>query len=334
MTVDELRSTLARVPDPGPLPPIPDDLLDASARYLSSDAAIRSLDADTYWPKWSSPWWHMLMLFECDEARRIPPGIVDVTVDRLNALPLHIFPIHPEESPPGTDPYRDSSCHCALGAVHQVLTACGVDVATALPWVEPWFARYQMADGGLNCDTTAYLADECASSMVATIAPFEAMFARPPSAFADRAAAFLIERRLMNGSPSRHNAEERDGAASWLLPCFPRFYFYDVLRGLTALVRWATAHDRALPVDALAGAVEHLAAAFPDGVVRLQRRSFEGVPTMARIDGAWQRGQPASLFPLLEATSAKGSACPVLTRQWTAARRASSELLDAGRITR
>jgi hypothetical protein len=334
MTVDELRSTLARVPDPAPLPPIPDDLLDASARYLGSDAAIRSLDADTYWPKWGSPWWHMLMLFECDEARRIPPGIVDLMVHRLNALPLHILPIHPEESPPGTDPCRDSSCHCALGTIHQVLTACGVDVATALPWVEPWFARYQMADGGLNCDTTAYLADECASSMVATIAPFEAMLARPPSAFADRAAAFLIERRLMNGSPSQHNAEERDAAASWLLPCFPRFYFYDVLRGLTALVRWATAHDRALPVDALAGAVEHLAAAFPDGVVRLQRRSFEGVPTMARIDGAWQRGQPASLFPLLEATSAKGSACPVLTRQWTAARRALGELLDAGRITR
>lgn len=331
MTLDELRRTLARVPDPAPPPAVAGELVEASVRYLESDAARRSLDADTYWPKWDSPWWHMLLLFELDEARRIPGHIVEQMVQGQNALPLHIFPIHPEDSPPGTDPHRGSACHCSLGSIHQVLAACGVDVAAALPWVLPWYPRYQMADGGANCDATAYLSGECASSMVATIAPFEAMLAGPPTAFADRAAAFMIERRLMTGSPSRHNAEERDAAASWLRPCFPRFYFYDVLRGLVALVRWAVAYDRSLPVEAVAGVVAHLADTFPDGVIRLQRRSFAGAGTWAHVDGAWLR-QPASSFPLLDATSALDRACPVLTRRWTAARRDLIALLDAGRV--
>jgi len=332
MTLDELQRLLARVPEAAP-PPIDEELIAASARYLASDAAARSLEADTYWPKWDSPWWHMLLLSELGEARRIPPRMASLMVDGLNALPLHIFPIHPEDSPPGTDPHRDSSCHCALGSMHRVLTACGVDVAAALPWVEPWFARYQMADGGASCDGTAYLSGETASSMVGTIAPFEAMLARPASDFADRAAAFLIGRRLMDGSPTRHNAEERDAARAWLLPCFPRFYFYDVLRGLTALVRWAELRDRSLPLAAVAGVVEHLAEAFPDGAIALLRRSYAGTPTMARIDGAWVRGRPASLFPLLEATSATGRRCPVLTRQWSEARRGLQRLLEADRIT-
>jgi hypothetical protein len=169
--------------------------------------------------------------------------------------------------------------------------------------------------------------------MVGTIAPFEAMLPRGPSAFLDRAAAFLVERRLMHGSPSRHNAEERAAAPRWLQPCFPRFYHYDVLRGLAALVRWAEMYERALPLDAVAGVALHLASAFPDGVVKRRRQAYAGVTTRAKIDGKWVRFQPASLFPLLEATSVLDAPCPVLTRQWSGARRALARLLDAGRVT-
>jgi hypothetical protein len=332
MTVDELRHALARIPE-AEVAPVAEEVIAASAHYLASDAAVE-LETDIYWPKWDSAWWHMLLLFELGEARRIPPRIVEHMVDGLNALPIHIFPIHPEDSPPGVDLFRASMCHCALGCMHQVLTACGVDVARALPWVEPWFPRYQMADGGANCDETAYLVeDECASSMVGTMAPFEAMLPRGPSAFLDRAAAFLIERRLMYGSPSRHNAEERAAAPRWLEPCFPRFYHYDVLRGLAALVRWVEMYERALPIDAIAGVVAHLAGAFPDGVVKLRRQGYAGARTRLKIDGTWVRFQPASVFPLLEATSALDAPSPVLTRQWSTARRGLARLLEAGRIT-
>lgn len=333
MTVVELTRTLRAVPDPPALPPIDEAALAESARYLASDAAIASVESDLYWPKWDSPWWHMLLLFELDEARRIPQRIVEAMAAQLDRQPLHIFPIHEGEAPPGIDPARQVMCHCALGSMHQVLTACGVDVAATLPWIEPWFDRYQMADGGANCDETAYLASECASSMVATIAPFEATLRRPASQFADRAAAFLIDRRLVKGSPSQHNAEERAAAAAWPNVTFPRFYFYDVLRGLAALVSWATMHERALAAEAIAPAVVRLTRAFPDGVVRVQRQAFSHAGTRLEVDGQWRREPRALSFRLLDATSRVGAPSPILTRRWGTAREQLLELIEAGRVT-
>lgn len=339
---NSLREMLSRVPVPEPEPSHTiEQAIDHSLRYLASADALDSIAADTYWPKWDSPWWHMVLLHEIGEARRIPERIALAMVDGLNALPIRIFPIHPEDSPIGSDPHRDSSCHCALGCMSQVLSACGIDVDAVLPWIKPWFVRYQMADGGLSCDATAYLQEsECPSSMVGTIAPFEAMLLGGPArwthdqrTFLERAARFLVERRLVLGSPTRHNAEERDAQAAWLLPCRPRFYCYDVVRGLGALVRWAEASESALPLQAIAPAVNHLVAAFPDGVIRLQRHSFEGVTTMLRTaDGTWIRRQPASRFPLLEATSTIGAACPYATREWSATRQGLLRLQGAGAL--
>ena len=334
------RARLANLPEPAfPHDPGFDRLVTDSVHYLASDAALASLGHDSYWPKWHSPWWHMLALFECGEAQRIPRRAVDAMVAALAALRLHTFPIHPEDSPEGTDPHRDSSCHCALGSIVQVLVACGVDVDQALPWAAPWFIRYQMADGGLTCDNTAYLVPhECPSSMVGTIAPFEAMLALPHAtpdrrAFLDRAAAFLVARELRLGSSTAHNAEERTAAPTWFAPCFPRFYFYDVVRGLAALVRYAQLTGTVLPERAVRPVVDHLVAAFPDGVIRLQRQAFAEKSTMAREDdGTWVRGRPASSFPLLAGLSAIGSGSPFVTRQWSRARRGLLELLDAGKL--
>ncbi len=295
MTSDLTRA-LASVPDAQPSEDL-EWVIAESVGYLGSDAALRSLEADTYWPKWHSPWWHMLLLHERGEARRIPDRVVTRMVDRLNALPIKIFPIRPEDAP-GADPWRDSSCHCALGSIYQVLAACGVDVDVEVPWAKPWFVRYQMADGGLNCDSSAYLAPhECPSSMVGTIAPFEAMllgrWSADQQAFLERAAGFLIERELMLGSPTAHNAEEREAQVGWLAPCFPRFYFYDVLRGLAALVRWAELSGRPIPRRAVTGVVGRLVEAFPDGVIRVQRQGFAVcLTTRRRTDaGEWVRGR-------------------------------------------
>ena len=314
--------------------------LTASEHYLASNAALRSLEADAYWPKWDSPWWHMVLLHELGEVRRIPERAIRMVVARLNALPLKIFPLHPEDSPPGTDPYRDSQCHCALGCMYQVSAEFGLDAERELPWVKPWFVRYQMADGGLNCDSTAYLQhDECASSMVGTVAVFEAMLLGPESwtpsqvAFLERAADFLIAREVMLGSSSNHNSEERAAQAAWRLPCFPRFYFYDVVRGASALVHWAERSGRSLPVRAIAGVVEYMASAFPDGVVALGRRAYAGSNTIVQTAaGAWIRGQPASTFPLLESTSVVGAPCPFVTRQWSTTRRAILRLIETGQL--
>jgi hypothetical protein len=329
---------LAAIPDPPPLrsAAVERGIADSVA-YLRSDAAQRSLELDPYWPKWHSPWWHMLLLHEIGEARQIPERAAAAMVAGLDRL-LHIFPIHPGDAP-GADLHRDVACHCALGTMYQVLAACGIDVDGALPWITPWFARYQMADGGLNCDDSAYRqTGECPSSMVATVAPLEAMllgeaWSNEQRAFVDRAARFLIERALIHGSQTAHNAEERSVEPAWRALAFPRFYFYDVLRGLAVLVRWAEKTEQALPYAAIATVVEALVESSPDGVVRVERQAHAGRTTiLPTADRSPSPRAPASTFPLLEAVSVVGEPSEALTRRWSAARAGVLRLSRAGRL--
>jgi hypothetical protein len=341
MDPSQLLERLARVPTPE-LTRIPAVLagVDDSVRYLSSDAARRSIEWDVYWPKWHAPWWHMLLLFELGEARRIPEAATRWMLEGLKALKLQTFPFSAADLPPGADIMKDSLCHCAVGCIYSVLAATGVDVDAELPWIEQWFFRYQLADGGLNCDNGSYLVQgEVPSSMVATLAPLEAMLLESPAnrwssertAFVDRAGAFLVERRLVLGSRSRHNADERAREPIWRQPCFPRFYFYDVVRGLRALTRWVEARQAVVPLSAVEEAAAHLLESAPDGVVRLQRRAFEGPDTRVFKEGQWT-WHPATSFPLLEAVSVVGDASPSVTQQWSEARRSLMRLLDAKQI--
>src|SRR5258706_9961719 len=97
----DLRAQLASVPDVDLEPsPAVRAALEDSVRYLASDDAQRSLDADVYWPKWHSPWWHALLIFEIGEAYRIPRRAVTKIVERLAAYPIKIFPIRPHDAPP------------------------------------------------------------------------------------------------------------------------------------------------------------------------------------------------------------------------------------------
>src|SRR5262249_47237149 len=75
----DLRRALVGVPDANPVDQLEAEIADSVA-YLASDAALRSVAAHPYWPKWSSPWWHMLLLHELGEARRIPARTVDAMV--------------------------------------------------------------------------------------------------------------------------------------------------------------------------------------------------------------------------------------------------------------
>lgn len=299
--------------------------IESSVRYLRSDAAIKTVAADAYWPKWNSPWWHMLLLHEMGETHQIPASIIESYIASLNRIPLKIFPIHQNEMPEGVDPYRGSPCHCQLGNVYQVLAKRGVDVDHELPWIRPWFLRYQMADGGLNCDNEAYLVkEEIPSSMVGTIAAFEAVllytprpFTEEEKAFLDLGALFLMKRKLILGSDTKHNASERESAKNWLKLCFPRFYLYDVLRGLNALTLWSLKTGQTLPVNSIQEAVDAIRNRFPTGAIQIGRHAFEGTGTILQNQsGEWIRRQPASFFPLLEKVSEIGSVSPYLSKQW------------------
>lgn len=303
--------------------------LKQSIDFLESDKAIAMLAADAYWPKWDSPWWHMSLLHEMGMTKRIPERVIRAHIAAMNRIPHKGFPIHPGELPESVDPHRGTPCHCQLGNVFQLHATWGVDADAELPWIRPWFHKYQMADGGLNCDNDAYLAkDEVPSSMVGTIAIFESMLTIPKDrwtaedrAFIAKGAQFLIDRKLLMGSPTKHNADERESAKDWGKLCFPRYYLYDTLRGLNALLKWADVTGEAIPRSAIAEVVQDLETRFADGQLRNGRHSYEGAGSMTQApSGEWLRRQPASYFPLLSKLSAIGEVSPFLSRQWADAK--------------
>lgn len=121
----------------------------------------------------------------------------------------------------------------------------------------------------------------------------------------------------MLGSSSQYNANERKSAENWVKLCFPRFYLYDVLRGLNALTIWAEKTKQVLPNEAITDVMTYLSNHFPDGLLKPERYSFEGVGTILQDQsGEWIRKQPATFFPLLDKTSVINEVSPYLSKQW------------------
>jgi len=72
-----------------------------------------------------------------------------------------------------------------------------------------------------------------------------------------------------------------------------------------------------------------LAAAFPDGVIRLPREGRASCPTSRTSTAAGVPGSaPTTRLPLLDQASAIGGACRTSTLQWAAARRSRLGLID------
>ena len=111
-------------------------------------------------------------------------------------------------------------------------------------------------------------------------------------------------------------------------PCFPRFYFYDVLRGLNALVFWAEQTGKRLPREAVQPVLDHLQKSYPDGTVRMERVSFAGRDTWQQsVGGAWSDTRTvAKTFPLLNAVSQVGEVSPYLSWQWQATKQRLADL--------
>lgn len=303
--------------------------LEASLEYLDSAAALESIAADPYWPKWDSPWWHLSLLHELGLAKLAPERAVRAMAEKIRDYYLPVFPLSASEIPEGVDPVLQTACHCALGNMYQALSAWGLDVDREIPWIRPWFFRYQLPDGGLTCDNEAYLSDPSRSSIVGTIAPLEAVlfhtsrpFTDEEKSFLDRGAQCLIGRGLTRGSHEEERLDEPD----WRKPCFPRFYLYDVLRGLHFLVHWAERREQPLSFDAIAEVVRYLQARFPDGNIRNERHCFDGIGSRLRDRvGVWSRGE-ATFFALLRETSELGRVSPQLTAQWGAVLRTLERL--------
>jgi hypothetical protein len=286
---------------------------------LESAATGESLRHDPYWPKWSSPWWKLLLLHELGLGHAAPPTAIDALARAIHEKYLTFFPFTEDQVPPGTDSHRDIMCHCALGCATTLLRASGRDVEAAIPWTRSWFMRYQLPDGGLNCDEAVYVRDAPHSSVVSTVPTLEALLEKPERspgevAFVARGARYLLDRQV--GTVSRATGATID--ATWFEPIFPRFYFYDVLRGLTFLTRWALDAGTNLPARALAAPLAALAERVgPEGGLAPRRDDHVVATNLTRgADGAWEKSKTPSSFALLARVRRSDAPSATLTRAW------------------
>jgi hypothetical protein len=302
-------------------------LIDEVLCDLNSEKTESFFEDSCYWPKWDGPWWKIRLLSEMGLTFEIPGRALDALVQSLDRMPFKIFPITPEEVEGIVNPFNDTCCHCQLGTMYSVLSEAKRDVSAELPWMRRWLSSYQMPDGGYNCDESAYLVEgECPSSMVATIAIFEALLAIGPEQWveaertaAERAAKFLVSRRLTLGSQTQHNSSEQAESKAWSQLCFPRFYHYDILRGLSALTRYSSLTGFAIPEDLLLSIAAQMEVKKDPktGMLLNERPCFFDHGTIRKSpDGTWSNLVPASEFTLLQAVSKVGDPSPFLTKEW------------------
>lgn len=294
------------------------EAIEKSKSYLTSDLALESIERDPYWPKWDSPWWHMRLLQELGFATEIPQTTISKMVEVLKKHYLPIFPVREEEMPKGLDPIRKIACHCAVGSMYQVLFHSGIDVEMELPWLRPWLIRYQLPDGGLNCDERAYTKESPKSSIVSTINCLEAIFfcrkkdlTDEEESFLNKGAKYLLRQKLF-----RRVSDGQIIDNNWLEIKFPRFYEYDFLRGYYFLAKWSEYKGETLPSELVEEVVSLVSSQLsPDGIVLKRYNYFEKRSYNPLPDGSWRWGV-ASEFDLFKIVSQSGLVCEQLTKQW------------------
>lgn len=300
-----------------------------SRAYLSSKKTKERLALDPYWPKWDSPWWHITLLWELGRADAIPADAAEAMLAAIEAKYVRFFPNPREPLPPGKDPRFDGLCHCALGNMYQALAAAGLDLDARAPWMRAWFLHYQLPDGGLNCDEKAY-ASGGASSVQSTMPALEAVLAagRPLTPieehFVDRGAEYLLERRLA--------FRLRDGQLmdpGFLEIGFPRFYDYDILRGLSFIADWARLRKRRVQRRAVNWVFDAFDERFPGGIIKVEKPGLIAGENNLTPDqeGNWSRGKTTT-FPLLDYVRKPGAVSEVLTRSWAETRKVLEARLE------
>lgn len=293
--------------------------LQESLSYLESPEALASISRDPYWPKWDGPWWHMLMLHEMGMTTSIPKEMIAALIKSVDENLTHEFPFTEADIPEGKDPIRGIPCHCQIGSVYQVLAAYGVNVDERLPWIRPWFLKYQMHDGGLNCDEAAYTRPVPKSSLVSSLPALEAVlyytnrpFTPAEISFLDRGASYLLKKRLFRSETDGRILDEK-----WLKLSFPRFYFYDILRGLSFVLHWARSFNRTVPRGAIKESIDLIESEFPDDCLHPQHKPWQGANTQ-RLNletNTWSK-EPSKASSLLCAISENHIVSPMLSTQW------------------
>lgn len=282
---------------------------------LAIEESIQFLESTSQWvtahgehtrEKWDGAWWHMSVLYEMGEVSQIPESVIAKAKHLLETQVWQTFVISVDDQPTTeSDKMKLDCCHCELAVFYKILMAYGYDLDRDLPWIREWLLKHQLPDGGLNCEPEAYTGSR-KSSIVSTLPPLEAIlwhtdreYTEQEAAFLDEGARYLMEHRLVC---SKQTGSVID--TEWLKPCFPRFFEYDILRGMSFLAEWARRRNKALPVGLLVEGLERLNSSMTAEGLRIGRQVFDP-------QGPWG----GLTFPLLEAVSGIGDVSPYLNRQ-------------------
>jgi hypothetical protein len=266
--------------------------------------------------KWDGLWWHMATLYEMGEVKQIPKSAIAKAKYILEAQTWPVF-IRSAEDQPTTDidKIKMDCCHCELAVFYMILMEYGCDLDKELPWIREWFLMHQLPDGGLNCEPDAYTHSK-KSSIISTLPPLEAIlwytkgeFTEKEAYFLDEGARYLIEHRLVCSKQTGDIIDQE-----WLKPCFPRFFEYDILRGMAFLVEWSRRRNKPLPTDLIREGIDRLEGYVEATGIRIGRQVFDP-------KGPWG----GHTFTLLEAVSEIDHVSPFLTDQLNSIRKQLNE---------
>ncbi len=246
------------------------------------------------------------MLCQMGEVARIPRSAVDSALEQLKHGAWQKFVITEHDAPQTeTDRGKMDCCHCELGVFYMTLSTCGCDVDAELPWIRNWFLKHQLSDGGLNCDPCSYLKSG-KSSIVSSLPPLEAVlfftdrdYTDAEASFLDNGARYLIEHRLVCSKVGGSVVNPE-----WLKPLFPRFFEYDILRGLYYLTEWSRRRGKPLPKNVIEEGIDRLRTHTQDSKIVIGRQVNDR-------NGNWH----GATFPLMESVAEVGKESPYLTKQ-------------------
>ncbi len=261
--------------------------------------SFSSPQTDPYWPKWDNLWWKLTFLLETQQIKRLSQQVI---LDFANLISTHYltrFPISESELPAECDPFRHVLCHCALGTAVQILQAADIDPWQQWPWLNDWFIKNQLPDGGYNCDEKVYTHSK-RSSLVSSIPMLEALLAQPKLSpelqqVLHSGVKSLLKRKLFQSSLGQVIDP------LWLAPIFPRFYHYDILRAMKLVIQWKVKYNQPLSIEDIGPAFEQLEQRLSSNILGSQGwyPRQDKSRNWSELKQEWHFGENVSLFPLL-----------------------------------
>lgn len=284
---------------------------------LNDGNCFNELKIDPYWPKWKTGWWKALVLFETGHFSLISKGFVESLWEIADAHYIHFFPLEEKELPEHCNPYRNIICHCALGTLVKFACAKKIDLRNEYSWVYDWFLTYQLVDGGYNCDEQAYTKSK-KSSILSTIVMLEAALLwfeltkdKKLAAVLEKGAEYFVKHKIfrsLSGIVIDSN---------WLNLTFPRFYEFDILRGLQFLVNYSNFFPDTIPNSAIEETISLLKKKEDaDGNLKTERLFHKEEGTLDFIDGEWRFIKQVYSFPVLDNLPQINDLNPYLTKEW------------------